>query len=72
MTAFHPQYIKDENGKKSFVVLSASDYQRLLDELEMMEDVQAYDAAKAKDDGTRIPASEVFAGIEAERKNAKV
>lgn len=54
MTAFHPQYIKDATGNKSFVVLPASDYQRLLDELEMMEDVQAYDAAKAKDDGEQI------------------
>jgi len=30
---FHPQYLKDESGKKTFVVLSVKEYEALLEDL---------------------------------------
>lgn len=31
--ALHPQYLKDESGKKTFVVLPVEEYEALLDDL---------------------------------------
>ena len=44
----HPQYIKDANGDKSFVVLSIGDFDKVMEELESIEDVKLYDQAKKK------------------------
>ena len=71
MYHFHPQYIKDVSGNESLVVLPAAEFRRLLEELEDMEDVRAYDAAKAEDTGERIPMDKAFAIIEAARKERK-
>jgi len=43
-----PQYITDSSGKKVSVILSMRDYERILDELEELEDIKAYDRAKAR------------------------
>ncbi len=47
MYHFHPQFIKDASGKETLIVLPAVEYMRLIEELEDMEDVCAYDKAKA-------------------------
>jgi PHD/YefM family antitoxin component YafN of YafNO toxin-antitoxin module len=54
LLTLHPQFIKDANGKKSMVVLSAKEYEEIMEELDMIEDVRLYDEAKKEDDGTRI------------------
>jgi PHD/YefM family antitoxin component YafN of YafNO toxin-antitoxin module len=64
----HPQYIKDANGEKTMVILPASEFERIMEELEDMEDVRLYQEAKKNDTGERIAASEVFEKIEAKRK----
>lgn len=68
MLVVHPQYIKDANGEKSLVVLPAKEFDRLMEELEDMEDVRFYDEAKKNDTGERIPMEEAFKIIEAKRK----
>lgn len=68
LLTLHPQFIKDANGKKSMVVLSAKEFDKLMEELEDIEDVRLYDEAKKEDDGWRIPAAEAFKMIEAKRK----
>ncbi len=68
MLVVHPQYIKDANGEKSLVVLPAKEFDRLMEELEDMEDVRLYDEAKKNDNGERIPMEEAFKIIEAKRK----
>jgi len=45
------QYVVDENGKHISVILPIDEYERLIEELEELEDVlatQAYDEAKAE------------------------
>ncbi len=68
MLTIHPQYIHDEHGKKSLVVLPAEEFDSLMEELEDVEDVRLYDEAKKSDTGERIPMNEAFDRIEAERK----
>jgi PHD/YefM family antitoxin component YafN of YafNO toxin-antitoxin module len=41
------RYIVDENGKRVSVILPVEEYERLLEELEELEDIRAYDEAKA-------------------------
>ena len=49
-----PQYIKDAKGKRSFVVLSIGDFDKVMEELESIEDVKLYDQAKKKNGGKGI------------------
>jgi PHD/YefM family antitoxin component YafN of YafNO toxin-antitoxin module len=41
------QYIVDEQGRRTAVVLGLEDYRKILEELELLESIRAYDAAKA-------------------------
>lgn len=63
----HPQYITDIKGKKQAVVLPIKEYNLLLEELEELEDIKLYDAAKAKNEPS-IPINEAFKLIEVKRK----
>jgi PHD/YefM family antitoxin component YafN of YafNO toxin-antitoxin module len=67
MLTVHPQYIKDSEGNTSLVVLPVSEFDRLMEELEEVEDVRLYDAAKKNDTGERIPMTDAFKQIEANR-----
>ena len=44
------RYLTDEDGRRVAVVLDIEAYQTLLDELEELESLQAFDRAKASDD----------------------
>lgn len=67
MISVHPQFIKDTNGKKSYVILPAKEFDTLLQNLEELDDIRLYDQAKNEDDGERIPMEEAFKMIEAKR-----
>lgn len=54
MIVLHPQYIKDAKGNKTLVVISAEEFNKILDLLEDLEDVTVYDEAKKNDDGERV------------------
>lgn len=58
MLAIHPQYVKDANGKKSLVVLTAKEFDRLMEELDDMEDIRLYNEAKKNDTSERISLSD--------------
>jgi PHD/YefM family antitoxin component YafN of YafNO toxin-antitoxin module len=58
MLTVHPQYIKDANGNNSLVVLSAKEFDTIMEELEDLEDVRLYDEAKKEDTGERISFSD--------------
>jgi len=47
MVALNERFVVDAQGNKIAVVLDWADYQRILDELEELESVRAYDAAKS-------------------------
>lgn len=48
------QFIVDETGKKTAVILTMDDYKKMVDELETANDVRLYDEAKKEDDGERV------------------
>jgi hypothetical protein len=54
MINIHPQFIKDDNGQNSLVILSIKEFDNLIEELESIEDVKLYDQAKKEDTGERI------------------
>ncbi len=66
MITINPQYIKDTAGKK-LVVLPAKQFDSLMDELEDIEDIKRYDAAKKRKQ-VFIDANTAFKQIEAKRK----
>jgi hypothetical protein len=60
------QFIVDQQGNRTAVLLDIQTYQRILEQLEELESLKAYDAAKA-DDGEIIPFEQAVAEIENHR-----
>ena len=48
------QFLTDEKGNRTAVVLPIKKYNKLIEKLEDLEDVRLYDEAKREDDGYRI------------------
>jgi hypothetical protein len=65
------QFLTDEKGNRTAVVLSIKKYNKLIEELEDFEDVRLYDTAKREDDGYRISIDDAFKIIEEKRKLVK-
>ncbi|MGL2992484.1 hypothetical protein [Flavobacterium sp. TSSA_36] len=65
------QFLTDEKGNKTAVLLSIKKYNKLIERLEELEDVRLYDEAKREDDGFRISIDDAFKIIEEKRKLAK-
>jgi hypothetical protein len=61
------RFIIDEKGQRIGVLLDIEDYQRLLEELEELEAIRAYDAAKASGDEV-LPLEQALAEIEQDRR----
>ena len=66
MNPFKARYIVDEKGSRVGVLLDWDDYRRLLEALEGLESIKAYDAAKASDE-ERIPFDKAIEEIEHSR-----
>lgn len=62
-----PQFLTDEKGQRIAVVISIEDYEKILEELEDLDDIRAYEEAKASGD-TAVPFDEAVARIERNRK----
>jgi PHD/YefM family antitoxin component YafN of YafNO toxin-antitoxin module len=67
MGKFKENYVIDEQGNPIGVVLDIADYRKLLEELEELESIRAYDAAKASGDEA-IPFDQAVAEIEQNRR----
>ncbi len=61
------RYIIDEQGNRVSVVLDIREYQSLLEELEELESIRAFDRAKAAGDEA-IPFEQAIAEIESDHK----
>jgi len=61
------QFIIDDHGKKLAVILPIKDYNKVVDDLEELEDIKLYDAAK-KGKQEFIDAQQAFKEIEESRK----
>ena len=67
MSKVKERFVVDEHGNRMSVVLDITDYEKLLEELEELESIRAYDAAKlsAKE---AIPFEQAIAEIERDRR----
>ncbi len=63
-------FVVDAKGKKVSVLLPIKDYQKLLEELEELEDIKAYDNATNRKQEF-IPLDKALKEIEATRKKKK-
>jgi len=61
-----PQYLVDEKGNRTAVMLDLEVYRALLEAREELEEIRAYDEAEAEG-GEAIPFEEAIKEIEAER-----
>jgi PHD/YefM family antitoxin component YafN of YafNO toxin-antitoxin module len=60
------RYIVDENGKRVSVILPVEEYERMIEELEELEDVRAFDeavAARERGDDEVIPLEQAMREI---------
>ena len=48
MNSFHEQNLVDEHGSRNAIVVPLADWQRILDELEELDDLREYDEAKSQ------------------------
>lgn len=60
------RYLTDDQGNRTAVVLDVDDYNRILEELEELDAIRAYDEAKASGE-ERVPFDQAFEEIERER-----
>jgi hypothetical protein len=65
------QFLTDEKGNKTAVLLPIKKYNKMIEQLEDLHDIKLYDEAKRDDDGSRIPIDEAFKIIEEKRKAIK-
>tara|TARA_R110002072_G_scaffold288902_3_gene455287 strand:- start:413 stop:610 length:198 start_codon:yes stop_codon:yes gene_type:complete len=48
------QYVTDNNGNKLAVILPIDEYNKMVDDIEELEDIKLYDKSKNEDTGERI------------------
>ena len=66
MRTGHERFVTDKDGKRTAVLLDMDEYTALLQELEELEALKAYDAAKSDPDDA-IPLDQALAEIEKDR-----
>jgi len=67
MLTVHPQYLVDEKDARKAVIIPINEWDRILEELEELEDIRAYDAAK-QEKSEAIPFEQAVREIEAKYK----
>lgn len=60
------RYVTDEQGNRTAVILDVGTYQKMLEELEMLDAIRAYDEAKANP-GELISFEQAVREIESKR-----
>lgn len=48
MTSLHPEFLLDDQNRKKAVVIPFSEWEKILEDLEELEDIRAYDEAKSQ------------------------
>jgi len=67
MITLKEKYVVDEKGKRIGIMLDLKDYHKILEALEELESIQAYDRAKASKEKP-IPFHRAVAQIERKRR----
>ncbi|MCZ8196213.1 MAG: hypothetical protein O9267_01245 [Flavobacterium sp.] len=65
------QFLTDEKGNKTAVVLPIKKYNKMIEQLEDLHDIKLYDEAKKNDDGYRI-SLEDFMKLRKSKKDASL
>lgn len=68
------RYVVDRNGKRVGILLDVEEYARILEELEELEDIRAYDEAVdelERGEDRPVPLRETLPRIEAEREELR-
>jgi PHD/YefM family antitoxin component YafN of YafNO toxin-antitoxin module len=66
MITLHEHFVIDENGKRTAILLEIEEYNKLLEELEELESIRAFDSAKSSGDEA-VPFEQAVAEIEKQR-----
>ena len=53
MIALHPEYIVDQHEHKKSVVLPFNEWEILISDIEELDDIRAFDAAKTDNEGVK-------------------
>ena len=64
MINIHPEYIVDENLNRKSVVLPYSEWENIVEEMEELDDIRAYDQAKNETEDEVIPFEQAVKEIE--------
>jgi hypothetical protein len=63
------QFLTDEKGNRTAVLLPIKKYNKMIEKLEDLEDVRLYDEAKREDDGYRISFDDYIKTREGKKSN---
>ena len=67
MIQFNEKYVVDDRGERIGVILDIGEYEKILEELEELDSLRAYDEAKSTKDEV-IPFDQATREIEQERR----
>jgi hypothetical protein len=65
------QFLTDEKGNKTAVLLPIKKYNKMIEQLEDLHDIKLYDEAKRDDDGSRISLEDYMKSRES-KKHGKI
>ncbi len=68
MTVANERFLVNEAGERIAVLLDLVEYERLLEALEELESIRAYDSAKANQDDEAIPFDQAVEEIEHDQR----
>jgi PHD/YefM family antitoxin component YafN of YafNO toxin-antitoxin module len=60
------QFLTNESGERVAVIIPIADYEEIIERLEDLDDIRAYDEAKASGE-TPVPLEQALAELESER-----
>lgn len=67
MITIHPQYVVDAAQTRTAVLIPAAEWEQILEALEDLDDIRAYDAAKAEGQEA-VPFAQALREIEQENR----
>ena len=67
MVHLHPEYLVDEQQKRKAVLLPMSEWEQIIQELDELDDIRAYDAAKEQSSET-LPFEQAIREIQPDRQ----
>ena len=63
MVRLHPEYLVDDQDNRKAVVLPVEEWEKVIDELEELDDIRLYDAAK-QEAGEAVPFEQAIKEID--------